>query len=139
MMSEENTVPSASEASQGADSVAQAARADKIAALAIDSKAIDVVVIDVREKSDYTDFLVIASGTSDRHVRSIAENVRHSVERDLGLEIIGAEGMCEGRWALVDTGEVVVHVFHQFTREEYDLEDLWCTAPSHRIEAESAK
>jgi ribosome-associated protein len=96
--------------------------------LAQDRKALDVVVLDVRGRTSYADFLVIASGTSDRHVQSIAELVDTTVSRE-GTRPIGSEGLREGQWALIDFGAVVVHIFHQFTREVYDLETLWRDAP----------
>lgn len=100
----------------------------RVADLALDKKAGDVVVIDVRGRSSYTDFLVIASGTSDRHVQSVAEGVETAM-REAGVKPIGAEGLREGQWALLDFGSVVVHVFHQFTRDVYKLEELWRDAP----------
>jgi ribosome-associated protein len=86
------------------------------------------VVIDVRGRSSYADFLVIASGTSDRHVQSIAELVDTTLSHE-GARPLGREGLREGQWALIDFGAVVMHVFHQFTREVYDLETMWRDAP----------
>lgn len=98
------------------------------ALLAADLKALGVVVVDVRGHCSYADFLVICSGTSDRHVRAIAE----SVDRGLaarGQRVLGREGLREGQWALLDAGGVIVHVFHPFTRQLYDLEQLWQDCP----------
>ncbi len=95
-------------------------------------KAQNVVVVDLRSRSTYTDFLVIASGTSDRHVQSIAEAVEVTLKREQ-ITIVGAEGAREGQWALIDLGGVVVHVFHQFARDQYDLESLYDKAPRTRV------
>jgi len=103
-----------------------------VADLAIDRKAENVVVVDLREHSSYADFLVIASGTSDRHVQGIAEHV-HSEVGKAGTHPIGSEGLREGQWALVDFGSVVLHVFHEYSRQVYDLDGLWRTAPRLRL------
>jgi ribosome-associated protein len=102
--------------------------ARKVADWMLERKALDVVVIDVRKLSSYTDFLVIASGTSDRHVQGVAEHVVSSLKVEK-TSILGAEGLSEGQWALVDVGSVVAHVFHQYTRQYYDLDGLWADAP----------
>lgn len=86
------------------------------------------MVIDVRGRSSYTDFLVIASGTSDRHVQAIAEVVESHLNQT-GVRSLGREGLREGQWALIDFGSVVLHVFHTFSREAYNLEDMWHDAP----------
>lgn len=104
-----------------------------MADLALERKGVDLVVIDLRERSTYADFLVIASGTSDRHVRAVAEHVEDELGRR-GLRSLGAEGLREGQWALVDLGGVVLHVFHEYTRGVYDLESMWHEAPRLRIE-----
>lgn len=89
-----------------------------------DMKARDVREVDVRGKSDVTDLLVVASGTSSRHVRSIADEVV-SKGKQAGLPPIGVEGEDEGDWVLVDMGDIVVHVMQPRTREFYGLERLW--------------
>ncbi|OGQ78020.1 MAG: ribosome silencing factor [Deltaproteobacteria bacterium RIFOXYA12_FULL_58_15] len=108
--------------------------ARRVADLALDRKALDLIVIDVRNLSTYTDFIVVASGTSDRHVQSVVEQVAAEL-RDEGVRAIGSEGLSEGQWALLDFGSVVLHVFHQFTRGIYDLEGLWKSAPRIVINA----
>ncbi len=87
-------------------------------------KAKDVVEIDVRGKSSVTDFMVIASGTSSRHVKSIADEVMRFAKR-LDVQPIGVEGEREAEWVLVDLGDVVVHVMLPRVREFYALERLW--------------
>ncbi|MBC7896218.1 MAG: ribosome silencing factor [Cytophagaceae bacterium] len=101
-----------------------AALAQRIAALCLDNKAMDVVILDLDGVTDMTDFFVIASGTSDTHVRSTAEHVVETMK--LGGE--GAnhvEGGAQGRWVLVDFMDVVLHVFHPTLRSFYQLERLW--------------
>lgn len=89
-----------------------------------DMKARDVHAIDVRGRSDVTDLLLIASGTSSRHVRSIADEVTQKV-KEAGFRPLGVEGEAEGEWVLVDLGDIVVHVMQPQTREFYGLERLW--------------
>jgi len=93
-----------------------------------DRKAEDVVLLDLRGLSTATDFFVIASGTSDRHVRAAAE---HTIEvlADEGRTPHHAEGLTQGRWALLDFVDFVVHVFHPTLRDFYQLERLWADAP----------
>ena len=87
-------------------------------------KAQDVVEIDVRGRSSVCDFMVIASGTSTRHVKSAAEEVVRFAKR-LGVAPLGVEGEREAEWVLVDLGDVVVHVMLPRVREFYALERLW--------------
>ena len=103
--------------------------ARRIADLTAERKANDIVVLDIRGSSSYADFLIIASGTSDRHVQSVAELVATTLKQEEGTLPIGSEGLREGQWALIDFGDVILHVFHQFTREVYALEELWSDAP----------
>ncbi len=101
---------------------------------ALEKKAEDVVVLDLRGVSGYTDFLVIGSGTSDRQLESIADNVEKEL-RAQGHRVVGSEGQRGGRWVLLDFGDVVVHVFHQDERAHYDLEGLWADAPRSEVDA----
>ena len=87
-------------------------------------KAKDVVEIDVRGKSSVTDFMIVASGTSSRHVKSIADEVVKFAKR-LDVMPLGVEGEQEAEWVLVDLGDVVVHVMLPRVREFYALERLW--------------
>lgn len=93
--------------------------------------------MDVRGRCSYTDFLVICSGTSDRHMQSIAELIDETLGAE-GTKCIGREGWREGQWALVDFGSVVAHVFHPFTRQVYDLEEMWQDVPCTRIDDSGA-
>lgn len=89
-----------------------------------DIKGRDIVVLDVRNKSTITDCMIICSGNSNRHVRSIAEHVAEEV-RHAGIVPLGIEGADEGEWVLVDLGELIVHVMQDETRNLYQLEKLW--------------
>jgi ribosome-associated protein len=93
------------------------------AALA-DMKAVDVRVIDVRGFNDIADFMVLASGTSDRHLRAIADRVVQMAKAS-GQRPLGVEGEAQGEWVLVDLPDVMVHVMLPRTREFYQLEQLW--------------
>jgi ribosome-associated protein len=87
-------------------------------------KAKDAVEIDVRGKSSVADFMIIASGTSTRHVKSIADEVM-KFSKNLGVMPLGVEGEREAEWVLVDLGDVIVHVMLPRVRELYALERLW--------------
>lgn len=89
-----------------------------------DIKAKDIVEIDVRGKSSVTDYMVIASGTSTRHVKSIADQVV-KFAKNLDVMPLGVEGEREAEWVLVDLGDVVVHIMLPRIREFYALERLW--------------
>lgn len=89
-----------------------------------DMKARDIVDIDVTDKSDITDYMVICTGTSKRHVQSIADHLAKEA-RHADSEPLGYEGENDGEWALVDLGDVVLHVMQTEARSYYDLEKLW--------------
>lgn len=89
-----------------------------------DMKAKDIVVMDVRKKTSITDIMVVASGTSSRHVKAIAETVAFKAKQ-AGETPLGSEGLEEGEWALVDLNGVVVHVMMPRVRDFYHLERLW--------------
>lgn len=93
-----------------------------------DLKGRELVVLDLRGLNDATDFFVIASGTSDAHVRGIAESVMEKLRRG-GHETHHVEGLTTGRWVLLDFVDFVVHLFHPETRSFYQLERLWGDAP----------
>lgn len=94
-----------------------------------DVKAYDIKVIDVRGKTSITDWFVIATGTSDRHVKATAETVAFKA-RQAGEPPIGLEGVQQGEWALVDLNGVVVHVMQAKVRDFYQLERLWSVDPA---------
>jgi ribosome-associated protein len=96
-----------------------------VALAALDEiKAIDVRVLDVRPLTDITDFMIIASGRSNRQVRALADEVVAEATRR-GVRPLGVEGFDQGIWVLVDLGDVVVHVMQPATRDFYQLERLW--------------
>jgi ribosome silencing factor RsfS/YbeB/iojap len=100
-------------------------RALLCAAQVLDKKAFNVRVLDVRGVSSLTDFIVLASGGSDRQVQAAAESVHLGLKQQHALRPLGIEGMNEGRWALIDYGDVMVHVFQEPVRQFYDLDGLW--------------
>ncbi|MFM9022434.1 MAG: ribosome silencing factor [Solirubrobacterales bacterium] len=102
---------------------------EEIAALVLELKAQDVVSIDLRGASAFTDFFLIASATSDRQARAICEKVRTGLKERYGLLPARTEGLPEARWALLDYGDVVLHVFSGDLREHYRLEALWGELP----------
>lgn len=100
-----------------------------------DMKGVDIQVIDVTDKTTVTDWMIVAGGTSQRHVKSLAnEVIRQSKEHD--VRPLGTEGELEGDWILVDLGDVIVHVMTRETRDFYSLEKLWTMEPADRSSAE---
>ena len=99
-----------------------------------DLKAENIVELDVHDKTDVTDYLVVASGNSSRHVKSIANNVVIEAKK-AGYPPIGVEGEADGEWVLVDLADVVVHVMQPQIREFYDLENLWQVDLSRKQES----
>lgn len=94
---------------------------------ALDKKALEPALLDLSEEDSYTDYLLIVSARSDRQVRAIADSVVEVMAAH-GYQPLGVEGRREGRWALVDFGDVIVHVFYHPQREFYDLEGMWVDA-----------
>ena len=102
--------------------------ADICARIASDGKGEDIVIIDVRKISSFTDYFVILSGRSTRHVQALAESLEHEL-RSKRISTSRAEGLSEGKWVLLDFDDVVVHIFYREQRDFYDLEGLWHDAP----------
>lgn len=113
------------------DSLALAQRAAQIA---LDNKAQDLVLLDLRGVTDMTDFFLIASGTSDTHVRAIGEHVLEDMKKE-GAAAHHVEGLERGRWVLLDFVDFVVHVFHPTLRNFYQLERLWADAEQIPLES----
>ncbi len=102
-------------------------RAIKCAALALDKKALDVRVMEIGRLSSIADYLVLASGRSDKQVQAIADSVKQGMKKfGKALDI---EGMTEGKWVVIDYGDVIVHIFQEEQRRYYDLDELWSAAP----------
>ncbi len=97
-----------------------------------DKKAKAVRILDIRSISSVADFFVLCSGTSSTHVRAIADNVEESLTSQ-GLSLHHMEGYQNGRWILLDFGDLVVHVMHEDERSFYNLERLWGDAPEMNI------
>lgn len=112
--------------------------ARRLAAAALDRKAEKVVALDVREITTFADAFVLATGTSDRHVRAVADAVLEAA-RELGCDKRGVEGYEEGRWVLLDLNDIVVHVFRHEDREHYDLDRLWGDATRIDLAEEGAR
>jgi len=109
-------------------------RAVKSAALALDKKAFNVKILDIRKVSTIADYLVLATGTSDKQVVAIADSVKSGLKK-YG-KAIDIEGAKEGKWVVIDYGDVIVHVFLEDMRAYYDLDDLWSNAEKVAIPEE---
>lgn len=96
---------------------------------ALEKKALEPMLLEVKEHSSYTDYILLLSGRSDRHVQAVADGVLDAMRKSRGLQPLGVEGKRDGHWTLLDFGDVVVHVFYHPVREFYDLEGLWIDAP----------
>jgi len=99
-----------------------------LADTAMDKKASAPVVLEIGRINPFADFFLILSGRSDRHVQAISDAV-HKALKEMKEDILGMEGYEEGRWILIDSGEIVIHIFQETVREYYDLEGLWIDAP----------
>ena len=104
-----------------------------IAGAASDKKAIDIITIGMRKMSSVCDYFVIASGTSTTHVRAISDHIERKL-KEKGEKLRHIEGQREASWILIDSGDVVSHIFLEETRRFYDLEGLWSDAPQMRFE-----
>ena len=101
-------------------------------------KAVDPVLVEIGKLSSIADYFLIAGGMADRQVHSIVRHVRKRM-REEGFRAYGIEGEKEGHWALLDYGDVVIHIFHQPYREFYDLEGLWIDAPRINLKDNNLK
>lgn len=89
-----------------------------------DLKGRDIVTLEIAEKSNFADYMVVCSGNSNRHVKSIAHSVT-TESRAAGVEPLGVEGNDVGEWSLVDLGDIVVHIMTDAARDNFQLEELW--------------
>jgi ribosome-associated protein len=103
------------------------ALAQRAAQVALDMRANDVVLLDLRGVTDMTDFFLVASGTSDTHARAVGEHIMAELKKE-GFPANHVEGLEQGRWVLLDFVDFVVHIFHPTLRNFYQLERLWADA-----------
>lgn len=113
--------------------------AQRAAAILLDRKANDVVLLSLKGVSDMTDYFLIASGTSDTHVRPLGNSVLEDLKKETGEMAHHVEGLSQGRWVLLDYVHFVVHVFHPTLRNFYQIERLWADAQVVPITADSAR
>lgn len=99
-----------------------------LARFALEKKACDLVILDVRGLTSIADYFIICSGRSDRQVQSIAQGVEENLGHS-GVSPLSVEGAQRGHWVLIDFSDVIVHVFYEPVREFYDLDGLWGHAP----------
>lgn len=97
-------------------------------------KAVNLVVLDVRELTSVGEVFMICSGRSNRQVTAIADHVQRELKKH-GLRPLSVEGKKEGLWVLLDYGQVIIHIFHEPVRRFYDLEGLWSDAPRVKLES----
>lgn len=90
-----------------------------------DKKGFQVKIFDLRKLNTLTEYTLVVSGTSTRHAQTLGETLRDSVKEEYGVNPISIEGLHEGRWVALDYGALIVHIFYDFVRQEYKLEDLW--------------
>jgi ribosome-associated protein len=112
-------------------------RVDRIVQAAQDTKALDILLYDMEQRSSITDYVLICSGRSQGHVRGIAEKIESELKQ-LGVYCLSTEGYQEGSWVLLDYDVAIIHVFHPETRTYYDLESLLSSFPHERMESASA-
>lgn len=109
---------------------------DLAVAVLDDAKAQDIQVIDLADRSSFADFMMIASGTSSRQVKSMADRLVQRAKAR-GVQPLGVEGSDEGQWVLVDLADVIVHIMQPQTRAFYNLEKLWSAPPATRSTAQA--
>ena len=102
--------------------------AREIAELTWERKALNTVVIDLRGRVSYTDFVIICTGTSDRQIQAIGRAVENGMA-EAGFKPLGREGLESGKWGLIDFGDAILHIFSPTARQEFNLESMWTDAP----------
>jgi ribosome-associated protein len=113
--------------------------AQRAASILLERKANDVVLLSLKGVSDMTDYFLIASGTSDTHVRALGSTVLEEMKKETAQTAHHVEGLQAGRWVLLDYVDFVVHVFHPTLRNFYQIERLWADADVIPIEAEATR
>jgi len=116
------------------ETLASRERAISCALFALDKKALNVKVLEIKRLSSIADYLVLASGTSDKQTQAIAESVKTGLKQ-FG-KALDVEGLREGNWVVIDYGDVIVHVFRDEMRRYYNLDELWNAAPHLEIPEE---
>lgn len=107
--------------------------ARRLARFIREKKGEDLVIIDVRGRASYTDFILIASARSARHVQGLAEFIESEAAKE-GLRPLSVEGLTQGHWVVMDYEDAVIHLFYEPVRKVYDIEGLWSEAPRLEIE-----
>ncbi len=102
--------------------------ARKLSEVSLDKKAEDLLILDVSKMSGFTDYFVVMSGRSTRHVQGLASAIDQEFSSKR-LKLSNSEGLEDGQWVLLDFNDVIVHIFHAETRKFYDIEGLWHDAP----------
>ncbi len=113
--------------------------AQRAASILLDRKGNDVVLLSLKGVSDMTDYFLIASGTSDTHVRALGQSVLEDMKKQTGQMAHHVEGLQQGRWVLLDYVDFVVHVFHPTLRNFYQIERLWADAEVIPITADASR
>lgn len=103
-------------------------KSETCARLALENKALDVVILELIGTTSLADYFLVCGGTSERHTQAMADHIEHSLKQR-GIVPRGVEGRTRGRWILMDYGDVIVHIFQEAERAFYDLEALWADCP----------
>jgi ribosome-associated protein len=103
---------------------------------AADKKGMDIKVLDLRQIATFTEYFVIVSGSNQRQVQAISDEITEQLKKQIGTRAIRVEGYATGEWVLLDFGDFIVHVFNNDAREFYDLERLWLDAQKVEIPAD---
>ena len=114
---------------QGRNAINSKTLLSTIAEAAAEKKAENIVLLDVRGLTSYTDYIVLATGNSNRQVTAIGEHVEKKIQEAGGPKLAGREGYEQGLWVLIDFSEVIVHILEPAQRDIFDLEHLWAAAP----------